>query len=97
MFGWIKSAVTEVSGIVSGFTVAPMRGLCHGRMFVQQDGTTDLSRVLGAFTILAFLAYQGYAVIALKQAFDPSAFGTGAAALLAAAGIFILAHDHARQ
>ncbi|MDE2101220.1 MAG: hypothetical protein KGL39_28500 [Patescibacteria group bacterium] len=97
MIGWIKSVVTEVSGLISGFTVAPVRGLCHGRMFMQQDGTTDLSRVLGALVILAFIAYQGYAVIALKQAFDPSAFGTGAAALLAGAGVFILTHDHARQ
>lgn len=95
MFGRIKSAIANLSGMLTGS--APIHGLLHGRMFVQADNTTDLSRVLGALVILTFIAYQGYAVIALKQRFDPSAFGTGAAALLAATGVFILAHDRAQQ
>lgn len=88
MIDWLRARFQDA-------IASPMRGLFHGRMFLQADSTTDLSRVLGTFCVLAFLAYQGYATVALKQSFDPSAFGTGAAALLAGAGVFILTHDKA--
>lgn len=97
MLSWMKTAIAGISGIVSGLTVAPVRGLCHGKVFLQADGTTDLSRVLGAFVVMAFLAYEGYALIVLKQPFDPSAFGTGAAALLAGAAVFVLGHNFASR
>lgn len=87
--------IERIKRLLSGGFVAPVRGVFRGRMFEQADGSTDLSRILGSFCVLAFLAYQGYATVGLKQSFDPSAFGTGCAALLAGSGVFILAHDKA--
>lgn len=88
MIGWLRARFQDAIS-------SPMRGLFRGRIFLQSDGTTDLSRVLGTFCVLSFLAYQGYATVGLNQNFDPSSFGTGCAALLAGAGVFILTHDKA--
>ena len=56
-------------------------------LFTGVDNQTyDLGRVLWALTILGFLAESGWAVIGHAAVFDPMAWGTGAAALLAGGG-----------
>ena len=97
MFERIQSMVGGCISMVRGFTVAPLRGLLQGRLFVQADGTTDLSRVLGAVSILGYLFLQGWALIALKQTFDAGAFGGGLSAVCGGAGVFILAHNYASK
>lgn len=72
-----------------------LSGLFHGHLFTDGSGTTDLSRVLGALVVLTFLAYQAYALFVLRQAFDATNFGTGAAALLAGTAVYVLGHNYA--
>ena len=90
LYRWISDAL-------HGCVVAPLRGLGQGKMFLQADGTTDLSRVLGAVAVLAYLFLQGWATIVLKQTFDAGALGGGIAAVLGGAGVFILSHNFASR
>lgn len=81
--------------LVQGFTTRPLHGLTDGKLFLQADGTTDLSRVLGCVAILTYLGIQSWSVIVLKQQFDAGAFGGGLSAVLGGAGIYVLAHNFA--
>lgn len=93
MFGLFS----RIKTIAVAVFASPARGLFQGRMFTQADGSTDLSRVLGALCLLTFLGYQGFALIVLKQAFDAGAFGTGLGAATAGVAVFILGHDRANH
>ncbi|MGA9851827.1 MAG: hypothetical protein WBR15_02730 [Gammaproteobacteria bacterium] len=95
MFDRLKVLCSGAIGIVKGFTIAPLKGIAHGQMFVQADGTTDLSRVLGALAVLTYLFIQTWAVLVLKQPFDAGAFGGGLSAVCGGAGALILAHNFA--
>jgi len=68
-----------------------MRGFSHILRGV--TGEYELGRSLWAAATLALIIYQGVAIIAIGQAFDPIEFGTGAAAILAAGGFGIAAKD----
>lgn len=53
-----------------------------------RDGVSfDVVRVGGMLTGAVFLGLAIYHVVVLKQAFDPMAYGTGAAALFAGIGV----------
>lgn len=95
-FQEIKAAVIAAFRDITG-RPAHWVGGQSGQMFKQADGTTDLSRILGALAIVCYLAYEGYAVLGLHQQLDPGALGEGMFKVCAGVGILILGHNFANQ
>lgn len=93
----MKALLAKLEAFIAGFTTHPYQGLVHGKMFLQADGTTDLSRVLGAVIVVNYLAIQDYAVVGLHQTLEIQDFGTGLAAVCAGVAVFILGHNYAKH
>ncbi|MGH9351266.1 MAG: amino acid ABC transporter substrate-binding protein [Terriglobia bacterium] len=72
-----------------------MRKMLHDMLY-QNDGTLDLSRVLMAVLVLAYIGQSAYA-LTRGQAFDWQSFGIGAGALMAGSGGGVLMHSKAQQ
>ncbi|GCE89056.1 MULTISPECIES: hypothetical protein [Acetobacteraceae] len=53
----------------------------------------EVGRVLWCLSVLAMIIFQGAALCTKGQSFDPVAFGTGVAALLAAGGFGVALKD----
>lgn len=62
--------------------------------FKQADGTWDLSRLMWAGLIVAFVCNAAWAVLQ-SHGFDAQNFGIGAGALLGAGGAGVWAHGKA--
>lgn len=56
----------------------------------------ELARALWALGVLAFIVYQGVALLVLRQPFSPMEFGTGFGAVVAGGGIGVGFKDRAR-
>ncbi|MHB8406311.1 MAG: hypothetical protein ACYDCJ_12905 [Gammaproteobacteria bacterium] len=66
---------------------------CHDMVFAN-DGTLDLSRVLMAFAMLAFVGQSIWAM-AKGQPFDWQSFGIGAGAVMGGSGLGVKWHGEA--
>ncbi len=56
-------------------------------LFTAKDNSSlDIAKISGALTVLSFVALSIYAVVAKGQTWDPTAFGVGAGAVIAAMG-----------
>ncbi len=66
-------------------------------LFSTVDGQPwELSRVLWAIGVIAFITYAGIALLVLKQAWNAIEYGTGFGAVLAAGGFATAQKDKAR-
>jgi len=64
-------------------------------MFYQADGTLDLSRVLMAVLVLAFITQSTWAIWHNHQPIDWQGFGIGGGALLGGSGAGVMWHGRA--
>jgi hypothetical protein len=66
--------------------VSATAGWLHRLLTGSDNHTPDVVRILGALMGIQFIVNSGYALVHLQQAWDPSAYGTGAGLVLAAIG-----------
>jgi len=58
----------------------------HRLLTGSDNHTPDIVRILGALMGIQFIVNSGWALVHLEQAWDPTAYGTGAGLVLAAIG-----------
>lgn len=97
MIELFKRWFEQGKAVLAYLTVKPAVGMAKGRMFVQADGTTDLSRVLGALIVLVFLGLTTYSVVALSHPLDMANIGDAIWKVCLGVALLILGHNYAKN
>lgn len=75
----------RLPAFTAGFASA-VSGWLHKLVTGKDNQTPDIVRVLGALMGIQFIVNSGWDLVVHSHEFDATAYGTGAAALLAAIG-----------